>query len=186
MTAAIITGVSKFSKVSLFSGLNNLRDITVTPEYSALCGYTDQDIDSTFAPELAGPEWQEIRSWYNGYSWLGQSGIAHQWFDNNPIARYEGYYASVFYAYFVAAGLDVRVEDATNLGRIDMTVRLGARIYLFEFKVVDSAAGGKALQQIKEKRYADKYRAEGMAVYMIGVEFSRSERNVVAFEVELA
>ena len=33
-----ITGVSKFSKVSLFSGLNNLEDITITPEYSAICG----------------------------------------------------------------------------------------------------------------------------------------------------
>ncbi|MEY4977985.1 MAG: hypothetical protein RLZZ352_255, partial [Pseudomonadota bacterium] len=36
-----ITGVSKFSKVSLFSGLNNLEDITISPRYSALCGYTD-------------------------------------------------------------------------------------------------------------------------------------------------
>lgn len=35
---AMLTGVSKFSKVSLFSGLNNLRDITVSSEYSALCG----------------------------------------------------------------------------------------------------------------------------------------------------
>ena len=39
-----ITGVSKFSKVSLFSGLNNLTDITLEPEYSALCGYTDADM----------------------------------------------------------------------------------------------------------------------------------------------
>lgn len=37
-----ITGVSKFSKVSLFSGLNNLRDITLLPEYTTICGYTDE------------------------------------------------------------------------------------------------------------------------------------------------
>ncbi|NEX23604.1 AAA family ATPase, partial [Thiorhodococcus mannitoliphagus] len=39
---AFLTGVSKFSKVSLFSGLNNLRDITVSADYSALCGYTER------------------------------------------------------------------------------------------------------------------------------------------------
>ena len=51
---AFLTGVSKFSKVSLFSGLNNLEDITLVPQYSAICGYTDTDIDTVFAPELEG------------------------------------------------------------------------------------------------------------------------------------
>lgn len=325
---AFITGVSKFSKVSLFSGLNNLRDISLSPEYSSLCGYTDAELDKVFSPELPGLDRQEIKAWYNGYNWLGESvynpydillllrerkfrpwwfesgtpsflikllterqtwlptlgdlkadaellssfdvdtiptatlmfqagylsiekeelaggnyyyslrfpnrevaqslygsllrvwaadetaqagnkqalysllaandvaalknlfqaffaGIPHQWFDNNPIAKYEGYYASVFYAYFIAAGLAVQVEDATNVGRIDMTVRMPGRIYLFEFKVVESRAGGSALQQIKDKRYADKYRAPGVTIYMIGVEFARDTRNVVGFEVEL-
>ena len=49
-----LTGVSKFSKVSLFSGLNNLRDITLDARWSALCGYTDDDVDTVFAPELPG------------------------------------------------------------------------------------------------------------------------------------
>ncbi len=68
---AFLTGVSKFSKVSLFSGLNNLRDITILPEYSSICGYTDQDLDTVFAPELAGLDRDEIRRWYNGYNWRG-------------------------------------------------------------------------------------------------------------------
>jgi hypothetical protein len=55
-----LTGVSKFSKVSLFSGLNNLQDLTLDPQFSALCGYTDADIDSVFAPELPG--WTASRS----------------------------------------------------------------------------------------------------------------------------
>ena len=66
-----ITGVSKFSKVSLFSGLNNLNDITLDPRYSAVCGYTDPDLDDAFAPELPGLDRDRIREWYNGYSWLG-------------------------------------------------------------------------------------------------------------------
>ena len=61
-----ITGVSKFSKVSLFSGLNNLTDITLDPGCSAICGYTDADLDTVFAPELPGLDRDEIRRWYNG------------------------------------------------------------------------------------------------------------------------
>ena len=66
-----ITGVSKFSRVSLFSGVNNLNDITLDPRYSAICGYTESDLDSVFAPELPGLNRNEIRNWYNGYRWRG-------------------------------------------------------------------------------------------------------------------
>ena len=69
---SFLTGVSKFSKVSLFSGLNNLYDITLAPEFSSLCGYTDNDIDTVFDAELDGLDRNEIRDWYNGYNWLGE------------------------------------------------------------------------------------------------------------------
>ena len=72
---SFITGVSKFSKVSLFSGLNNLRDITLTPRYSSICGYTEADLDTVFAPELPGLDRDVIREWYNGYSWLGDEKV---------------------------------------------------------------------------------------------------------------
>ena len=70
---AMLTGVSKFSKVSLFSGLNNLKDITVDSRYSAICGYTDEDVDRVFAAELPGLDREEIRRWYNGYNWTGEA-----------------------------------------------------------------------------------------------------------------
>ena len=70
-----LTGVSKFSKVSLFSGLNNLRDITLDARYSAVCGYTESDLDTVFAPELPGLERDKVREWYNGYSWLGDEKV---------------------------------------------------------------------------------------------------------------
>lgn len=325
---AFVTGVSKFSKVSLFSGLNNLEDITLDPAYSAICGYTDDDLDRVFAPELPGLDREQIRRWYNGYNWLGESvynpfdllrlfrrrvfhawwfesatptfliklmtergfftpnlaalhtgpdlissfevdaitpeallfqtgyltikdamqmpsgtwrytlcypnrevetclnaallggyindagqsdqnrfrleelllaadikgmqdlftaffaSIPHHWHTRNEIARFEGYYASVFYSYFAALGFELRVEDVTSLGRIDMTLKLPQQIYLFEFKVVESMATGRALQQLKDKAYADKYRADGLPIYLIGVEFSSSQRNVVGFEAE--
>ncbi len=66
-----VTGVSMFSKVSLFSGLNNLEDISLDPRFATLCGYTEADLDTVFAPELTGLDRDAIRTWYNGYNWLG-------------------------------------------------------------------------------------------------------------------
>ncbi len=70
-----ITGVSKFSKVSIFSDLNNLIDLTLDPDYSSICGYTEADLDTVFAPELPGLDRDDIRAWYNGYSWLGRERV---------------------------------------------------------------------------------------------------------------
>ncbi len=67
---SFLTGVRKFSKVSLFSTLNNLTDLTLDPGYSTVCDYTDTDLDEMFAPELPGLARDEIRTWYNGYRWF--------------------------------------------------------------------------------------------------------------------
>lgn len=67
-----LTGVTKFSKVSLFSGLNNLYDLTLDPAFATICGYTEADLRETFAPELARFDLDEVRRWYNGYQWLGE------------------------------------------------------------------------------------------------------------------
>lgn len=69
---AFLTGVSKFSKVSVFSGLNNLEDITLDARYSTICGYTQAELETTFADYLQGVNLDEMKSWYNGYQWLGE------------------------------------------------------------------------------------------------------------------
>ena len=322
-----VTGVSKFTKVSLFSDLNNLIDITLDPAYSSICGYTEGDLETVFAPEMAGLDRERVREWYNGYSWLGaekvynpydvllllrrrkfaahwfetgtpaflvdtlferrvasvsldrtvstedllsrfdvehigteallfQTGyltikgeeelggkalyrlgypnrevrqslneyllrhlvqdseqqtansirlqrlleehdcgglkelfhaffasIPYQWYTNNAIADYEGFYASVVYSYFAALGYEITVEESSSHGRLDMAVRTGGHVYLFEFKVVEMAPPGAALAQLRERGYADKYQGGGEPIHLIGVEFSRETRNVTAFEV---
>ena len=110
--------------------------------------------------------------------------IPYDWYRNNPIAQYEGYWASVFYSHLAALGLELIAEDVTNQGCIDLTVKLPERIYLFEFKVVPDQATGQALAQLRAKAYADKYRADGRPLHLVGIEFSRQQRNVVGFEVE--
>ena len=70
-----LTGVSKFSKVSVFSVLNNLTDLTLDRRYSSICGYTERDLDTVFAPELAGLDRERVREWYNGYRWRGEEKV---------------------------------------------------------------------------------------------------------------
>ncbi|GAB6058555.1 ATP-binding protein [Desulfonatronum parangueonense] len=325
-----ITGVSKFSKVSLFSGLNNLKDITIDGRYSAICGYTQDELERVFADRLHGVDLDQVRLWYNGYNWLGQevynpfdillyldslefrpywfetgtptflvkllqegkynipsvddlfageeivgsfdvdgftvetllfqagyltirefaqtgafrsyrlgypnlevkaslnnailsqlvqdrlaktrnqtsllallaasdldglrdvfhaffSSIPADWYRKNQLAGYEGYYSSIFYCYFAALGLEVIPEDATSLGRIDMTVKLEDKVFVFEFKVIGPGVqGGSALEQIRHKQYADKYTASGVVVHLIGVEFEPRERNIAGFAWEKA
>ncbi len=318
---AFLTGVSKFAKVSIFSGLNNLEDISLNPDYGNICGYTQLDLDTTFAPYLEGVDMEKVKVWYNGYNFLGdtvynpfdillfiknnhrfknywfetgtpsflielikknnyfiprfnglqvnesllnsfdiqnlnletilfQSGyltikrqlpldmgfgyelgfpnmevrisfndyllqsmttvsenepirrelfallmsgdvaglepaikrlfasIAYNNYTNNDIARFEGFYASVLYAYFSSMVVGMIAEDASNMGRIDLTLVAGGRTFLFEFKVSD----GEPLEQIKRMKYYEKYAGER---YLIGIVFDPKARNVSKFEWEM-
>ncbi|MDR2569823.1 MAG: ATP-binding protein [Oscillospiraceae bacterium] len=81
-----ITGVSKFSKVSIFSGLNNLTDITLVKEYTNICGFTTEDMDKYFNEYIEDISKHErfsmfkclktqILNWYDGYSWDGETRV---------------------------------------------------------------------------------------------------------------
>ena len=75
------------------------------------------------------------------------------------------------------------MEESSSHGRLDMAVRAGGDVYLFEFKVVELAPPGSALAQLQERDYAAKYRGRGESIHLVGVEFSRKTRNVTAFDV---
>lgn len=76
-----ITGVSKYGKLSIFSDLNNLLDITLDPRFATLLGYTQDELENSFgdyidrlANSYAVPHnevLEQIAFWYNGYSWDG-------------------------------------------------------------------------------------------------------------------
>jgi hypothetical protein len=324
-----LTGVSKFSKVSIFSGINNLKDISLSPEYADCCGYTEADLDMNFSAHLQGVDRALLKMWYNGYNFLGESvynpfdillflsdkgiyksywfetgtpsflmklfkaqqyflpdlenlivgeeilssfdinkleittllfqtgyltikeritkwgpqsyklgfpnyevktaftsylisaytdltelkfqqqntlydclqsgdipalegfikrlfaGIAYRNFTNNPISQFEGYYASVLYAFFASLDCMVIPEDINNQGQADLTVMLGNKIYVMEIKVVDKApdsSENKALAQIVLQNYAAKYRADPeRQVFELGLVFGKSEKTMVQF-----
>jgi len=70
---AFLTGVSKFSKASIFSGLNMLKDISLDSRYGNICGYTQNDIETTILPYLNGVDLEKLKVWYNGYNFLKDS-----------------------------------------------------------------------------------------------------------------
>lgn len=66
---AFITGISMFSKVNLFSRINNFYDISLDSDFAGICGYSEKDLKTVFAPEMTPYDIEDIRHWYDGYNW---------------------------------------------------------------------------------------------------------------------
>ena len=94
-------------------------------------------------------------------------------------ARSQKYYQTVFYLIFSLIGLKVEAEVKTNKGRIDAVI-IDKDIYIFEFKF--DGDKDQALNQIKDKKYFEKYQGKGKKIYLFGVEFA--DRNVGEWVVE--
>jgi hypothetical protein len=88
----------------------------------------------------------------------------------------EKYYQTIFYLIFTLMGLRIHAEVTTNKGRIDAVVETDDSIYLFEFKLHGTAK--EALQQIKDRGYAQKYAGHDKQVRLFGVDFDPEERNI--------
>lgn len=113
--------------------------------------------------------------------------LPHHAYTNNSIQNYEGYYANVIYSYLTGLGIKFIAEDVTNLGRIDLTIATPdmRQVYVIEFKVVENQnQNGKALQQIKNNGYHEKYKAKADEIIIIGIEFSKEKKNISKFEWE--
>ncbi len=318
-----LTGVSRFSKVSIFSGLNNIEDISLNPKYGNICGYTQKDIETTIKPLLKDTDLEKLKIWYNGYNFLkdnvynpydillfisNEFKYSSYWFETgnpsflikliqsknyylpnlenvvlgeqmlssfdvenidietllyqtgyltikevlqfggktnyilkvpnievrmslnnqviniiskpselskaqyktylalynakledfnlaltslfasipyenytkNKIQAYEGFYASVIYAYLSSFGFELDVEESTNKARLDMSLLINNNRYIFEFKV----GSQNALEQIKQNKYYQKYQNENSSIYLVGINFDEKQRNVSAFEWE--
>jgi len=98
------------------------------------------------------------------------------------IAKVEGYYASVVYAFVRGLGYDTITEDATCTGRIDLTIKTDDAIIIIEFKVDSSDEA--AISQIKTKQYHKKYLTDGREIYLMGMNFDSKARNISNFALE--
>ena len=326
-----LTGVSKFAKISVFSGLNNLSDLSMHPEYASICGYTENELDLYFKDRIetvvkkqnfsVKKLREKMKTWYNGFRFskieeyvynpisvlklfdikefeqfwfktatptflinlikekdyivseiekleltdtdfdvfdiekleieplLFQTGyitikdynkednlftlsypnyevreaflkkllllyspiednlgtstllklikslksedltlfftLLKAFFANIPYdlhVKNEKYYQTIFYLLFSIIGLKVKAEHKTNKGRIDAVIETEKAIYIFEFKLFDTAAN--ALKQIKTIEYYQMYKGIGKKLYLVGVQFSSEEKNIDQWIVE--
>jgi hypothetical protein len=106
---ALLTGVTKFSKVSVFSDLNNLEDISMSAVYASLCGITDEELDTQFVPyvqrlaDALGQTYHEVREElrlrYDGYHFHPNSvGIY------NPFSLLNTFKKNEFHNYWFETG----------------------------------------------------------------------------------
>lgn len=120
---AFITGVSKFSKVSVFSGLNNLNDITIDEEYATFLGYTDEELLHYFDDRIDQvaegsnrADWlEDIKNWYNGYSWDGKN------FVYNPLSILHFFQKRRFGNYWFESGTPSFLIKAIKKYHFDVT-----------------------------------------------------------------
>ena len=99
----ILTGVSQFSGLSVFSALNNLNNITMNSKYVSICGYTQEELEANFKEHIEATATEmgktkeetlsRIRHWYNGYSWDAKTFVYNPFstlvfFDNKRFGNY--------------------------------------------------------------------------------------------------
>lgn len=334
-----VTGVSKFSQVSLFSGPNYLTDITMDEEYACMLGYTDYDVRKYFEEhtkqivnkrKLAGIQTSEdnvldeLRVWYNGYrfskqldsvynpfstlNFMKSGNVEGYWYNtgtpsflidqvqNHPqsvaslsgsmafksslmdISRleridltalmfqtgyltvqnyfpdsdmycldfpnrevreaffnslledfaqikptdisqstarvqeslrshqiqqfveiinshfakisyqlfakaHEGFYSAIFLTFLERSGIKTSAEVSTNIGRIDLAAELQDLIFVFEFKLDQSA--DIAFKQVDAKKYKERYSHTEKNILVIGINFSSKSRNISEWKAKL-
>lgn len=152
--------------------LNELFIDYLTDQRHAKNAWQDKLYDSLFAADLDAFK-QSLSSLF--------AGIPYQNYANKIIEKYEGYYASVVYTYLASLGIPMVAEDVTSKGRIDLSIQLTDKIYIIEFKVDQPE---RALAQIKDKGYHEKFLRSGKTIYLVGINFDSKEKNITDFAWE--
>ncbi len=106
--------------------------------------------------------------------------IPYHYHTNNPISQYEGYYASVLFSFFMSTGYEVRGEDVSRRGRADIVVLAKDKVYVVEIK---TDAQERAIKQIEERRYWEKYEGQGREIYLVGINIDSEGRQVGEMEI---
>ena len=177
-----ITGVSKFSQVSIFSDLNHLKDLTLNPEYGTLVGYTQTELEFYFEAYIQKVMTKrqlsremlldKMREWYNGYSWDAENSVYNpfgilNFFDNSGLFRNFWFRTGSpsFLIKRMRAGLEFDFEDKYvdslflekyNLDNLELIPLLFQTGYL-TIKEIDAMTGDMVLnypnKEVKDSMY---------------------------------
>ncbi|MEM9885245.1 MAG: AAA family ATPase [Bacteroidota bacterium] len=96
---------------------------------------------------------------------------------------WEGYFHTIIYLVASFMGFYVQAEITKHKGRLDLLVEADEYLYLMEFKLEESIEN--AIEQIKERQYVLAYKNSPKTIYLVGVTFSKEERNVDKWQAEV-
>ena len=95
----------------------------------------------------------------------------------------KGRFQLFFYSVFLLIGVRVEAESPTNNGRIEAVICDGDYVYIFEFKLNQTA--GIALEQIREEEYFRKYQHSGRKIILVGANFDTVSRQITEWKSEI-
>jgi hypothetical protein len=126
--------------------------------------------------------WEWDLEWYKEilqeiYAW-----IPYNSYTKNDISKYEWFYGSVLYSFMAFTWIEFIAEDTTNKWRVDFTMKIWDKVYIIELKIRKDLSN--ALDQIKEKKYYEKYQDWKKEIYLVWIEFDKEEKNIWKFEWE--
>ena len=104
-----ITGITKFSQLSIFSTINNLTNMTLWPQFAAICGITEKELTTTLAPDIAlmaqangiTPEemHERLKLQYDGYHFAENSDEIY-----NPFSLFKAFDSGKIASYWFESG----------------------------------------------------------------------------------
>ena len=127
-----ITGISRFAKVSVFSDLNNLRDISLSPPFAAICGITELELKHYFDSIIDKEEYPMIKKWYNGYTWDIMTKVY------NPFSLFNYFSDRIYRNYWFSTGTTTflyKLAKSTDIEDFDNST---ASVSVLENLVVDN------------------------------------------------
>ena len=133
-----ITGITKFSQLSIFSVINNLTNVSMQPEFSAICGITEEELHTVFEPDIAmlaeeyecTPEEMRIRlkEQYDGYHFSGKSDDIY-----NPFSLLKAFDAKTIKDYWFESGTPTYLIKQMKRFQTDITSLDGIEASDFDF-----------------------------------------------------
>ncbi len=198
MTTGRITSL-KYKSLLLQSGYLTILN-TEKKEKELYLGFPNEEVRQSFSMKLLevyGGEEAEDNfdgdNLFNQFSQGNTEGVIDNLYSVYASIPYreeqkiiEADYQGMFYAMMIVAHADVNLEEITNKGRIDAVVKTPGHVYVIEFKRDESA--DKALEQIKNKGYWEKYKAwsnnSSRRIHLLGINFSTEERNITEWKEE--
>ena len=160
-----LTGITKFSQVSIFSELNNIKNISMDDEYAGICGITKEELLTQMS--------EDIDALADALKISREEAIAK---------LKENYQQVLFIIFSLLTDYLVDVEVHTPSGRVDIVMLSRTHLYIIEIKMDKDAQ--TAMQQIDLKDYRQRFALCGNPIVKVGINFDAKKGNIEDWKIE--